>query len=307
MGSRPRLARERGAAVATASHYALLRRAWLAAVDSLFDDASATKVAEAMAARDPRGALLAIGGMGEQPLGVVTHGERVAFEALALASAAVLVDAQNAAARRAGIKLEYFVPGSGVKKGATRVPIDMDWVRKRAAKQVVEITREQREKIRGVLSRALREDQRPTTIVREIKRVVGLTSREHDAVDRKRSLLESSGVSQKKVEREVDAYAERLRSLRAERIARTEAVAAETQGQQAAWEDAIESGEIEEDSEKEWIASGDACEEICQPMDGERVAIDEQFTLPNGESVDGPGAHPHCLCGMVLRRGRIAA
>lgn len=48
--------------------------------------------------------------------------------------------------------------------------------------------------------------------------------------------------------------------------------------------------------QKEWlVADSDVCDD-CLMMDGTVEGIDAPFTLPSGEEVDGPPAHPRCRC-----------
>ena len=57
---------------------------------------------------------------------------------------------------------------------------------------------------------------------------------------------------------------------------------------------------------KKWHTNRDdiVCE-ICGPMDGQEVGIDEQFTTGLGDKVDAPPVHPNCRC-WISTRTRIA-
>jgi hypothetical protein len=100
----------------------------------------------------------------------------------------------------------------------------------------------------------------------------------------------------------VAAMAERIRlqsfsPRRAATIAQTESSRAVHAGQGIA---AKELGV----TEWTWLASSDACEEICLPMDGKTVKIGEPFYIhskgnPAYRVVTHPPAHPHCYCSVL--------
>lgn len=45
-----------------------------------------------------------------------------------------------------------------------------------------------------------------------------------------------------------------------------------------------------------WWADATACAAICAPMNGEMVALEKSFLLPNGDAVDNCPGHPNCGC-----------
>ncbi|OLT47774.1 hypothetical protein BJF87_21400 [Gordonia sp. CNJ-863] len=78
--------------------------------------------------------------------------------------------------------------------------------------------------------------------------------------------------------------------VRAEMIAQTESVNAWSQGQLGY---AQETGA----KSKVWEALAGACK-ICAPLDGKKVALDEDFVLGNGSVRSVPSAHPRCRCSV---------
>jgi hypothetical protein len=91
-------------------------------------------------------------------------------------------------------------------------------------------------------------------------------------------------------------------------IARTETKNAINRGALAVWKAGRDQGLIDETATKEWVVDGDPCE-ICEPMDGVQVPLDESWTIEllNGQEmqVEIPSqAHPHCYCGMELHFGK---
>lgn len=89
---------------------------------------------------------------------------------------------------------------------------------------------------------------------------------------------------------------------RAETIARTETMLASNEGQQEAWNQAVDEGLLNGTESKEWIVTPDdrLCP-ICEPMDGQTVPLNENFTQPDtNEEVDVPPMHPRCRCTVGL-------
>ena len=48
--------------------------------------------------------------------------------------------------------------------------------------------------------------------------------------------------------------------------------------------------------EKEWYTPLNEDLEVCVPMDGVKIAIDDDFDLPDGQNIPRPPAHPNCNC-----------
>lgn len=94
-----------------------------------------------------------------------------------------------------------------------------------------------------------------------------------------------------------DKYAEKLTKSRARTIARTEIANAATEGQYIGWEAGVQSGQIDADSLKEWIAEPNACE-YCGAIDGQTVRWDANFEVLGGKLM--PPAHPNCRCAVAI-------
>lgn len=104
---------------------------------------------------------------------------------------------------------------------------------------------------------------------------------------------------------DVDELASELTDLlgdaeRAELIARTETMRASNEGQQAAWDQALDTGLLTGREKQEWITTPDdrLCP-ICEPLDGQVTDLDGKFDV-DGEQVDSPPAHPNCRCTVAL-------
>lgn len=90
---------------------------------------------------------------------------------------------------------------------------------------------------------------------------------------------------------------------RAQLIAETETMAASNAGIQESWDQAVEEGLLTGSELQVWIVTPDEtlCP-ICEGLDGETAPLDGQFES-DGESYDGPPAHPRCRCTIGLQIG----
>jgi hypothetical protein len=90
-----------------------------------------------------------------------------------------------------------------------------------------------------------------------------------------------------------------LDPMRAYRIARTETSRAIHSGQ---WLAAKQSNVVKG---KRWLASPEACKELCRPLDGKVVGLDEDFEFDAGahaayQAIPFPPRHPHCGCSITM-------
>lgn len=101
--------------------------------------------------------------------------------------------------------------------------------------------------------------------------------------------------------KEGDRYSQRLRRARSRTIARTERMRAHNQARLLSYQQAVDSGLASaEHSLKEWQTGPfDVCP-ICVSTAGQKIKVNEQFTLPSGQKVDCPPAHPNCRCTMTM-------
>lgn len=168
---------------------------------------------------------------------------------------------------------------------------------KTAAKKVVEVTRETKKNIRLLVVEAIKEGLSPDELAKTIIPLVGLTSAQGQAVSKFRDKLDESGLTEEKIDEQVERYADKLLSSRGENIARTEILDALNDGQDASWQQAQDEGLLSENATKEILLSPDACE-ICVGIARESGAV------PIGDSFseDGPPFHPRCGCTIVISR-----
>jgi len=133
---------------------------------------------------------------------------------------------------------------------------------------------------------------------RLIREVIGLDDRRASALAKYARQLEASGVPEAKRLKMIAAEAKRKGQSRGLAVSRTESARAASIAQGMIWRRAVESGQMADVFEQEWVPSINACP-ICLGLKGARAPIGGRFPSPGG---DGPPAHPSCACGRRLRR-----
>jgi hypothetical protein len=130
----------------------------------------------------------------------------------------------------------------------------------------------------------------------DILAAIGLFPRQVAALANYRKQLQAgSKLLARRVDRMVDRYAARLLRQRADTIARTSIIDAESAAREAVWRVAVEQGLLDPEQMVEWLTtSGNPCA-ICLEMEGHTRPIDGYYDagLPwNGP----PTAHCNCQC-----------
>lgn len=176
-----------------------------------------------------------------------------------------------------------------------------------------EVGAETKAAVRRIIFNAVRDGVPPRQAASQIRRIVGLTTRQALAVDNlRKGVLESTG-DVLLAERRGGAYAERLLRDRAENIARTETMRAATAGQDLVWGEMSNAGVIPADATRRWLVTPDdrLCAR-CAPMSGKTAQLGylfretERGVLPSqrvpvaGTTTLRPPLHPRCRCVLVL-------
>jgi hypothetical protein len=191
-----------------------------------------------------------------------------------------------------------------IKRGplvTSRKPLAEEWARERAGTKIKAIDAGTREKIRDIIATNIERKQSPTwwhpsdKVKRRIEREISLLPRERAAVRNLARQLADKDLPEGTIERRSEQYADRLLAARAERIARTEAVAAEAQGRLEAWRVAADAGLLKATARRRWIQSFDPCE-ICRELDHKETTLDGQYRSAFVGLVEAPPAHPQCRC-----------
>jgi hypothetical protein len=175
----------------------------------------------------------------------------------------------------------------------------MEEVYGEVAGRVTNVLDETREAIRAIILKSFRKRIDPkTTLLKELKETIGLSTPAAQAVASYRLSLEEAGFAN--VDEQVAKYSKRKIRERAETIARTETMTILNAGQELSWLQADDEGYFEGmDMERLWIVTPDEklCE-VCEPMTGVSVLLGEDFPIA------GPPAHPRCRCTEGLRERR---
>lgn len=189
-------------------------------------------------------------------------------------------------------------------------PYSIKWVRERALELVTQgVTENQLKVIKNIIRRGFERGIRAEAVYQEIKRNIDLTDREYQAVLNRRALHERAELPPEKIESLTEKYENELLKKRAERIARTETIAAQAAGRNQAWQVAADSGALPENVERVWRAAPESdnpnapCE-ICLDLDNQPAGLGEPYQSKYLGSVDMPPAHPQCRCTEILRKSR---
>lgn len=158
-----------------------------------------------------------------------------------------------------------------------------DWLR-------YNVSPEDREFIRGTIQRAFMEGGHPYETARMIRSHIGVNRVQAGALERYAQGLPSTMTPAER-ERAIARQTERYIRQRADTIARTETMRAAREGQEEAWQQAVESGELDPDQAyRVWITAADPCD-ICQELaDRGPIPFSDSF----GDS------HPSCRCSEAL-------
>lgn len=203
---------------------------------------------------------------------------------------------------------EALLGGAGVADNRLSTPLRFDLTNPAAvravddtvANLVRDITAESRMAIQDLVRQSVQGAFDVRQLARQVQGSIGLTSQYAVAVERYRTRLVDQGMAEGRALTRSQAYADRLLRYRATTIARTEVIRATNAGQQAVWNDAQQEGLLPLGSQREWIVTPDdrLCE-LCAPMEGQVVGLQEPFQSDEGP-VDYPPLHPNCRCAIGI-------
>lgn len=181
------------------------------------------------------------------------------------------------------------------------------WASKEAGVLIQDITQDQLNFVRDVVSRAEMGEFTPVEAARVFRQMedgMGLTVQQSEWVEnfRQQRITEgmSRGLSYEAAEvqsrKGTARYADRIYRYRTETIARTEIMRASNEGRNQAWAQGIEGGWIRPDTLKKWSVEKDGREcSICRPL-GDLDPIPINASFPQGD----PPVHPNCRCTVQL-------
>ena len=183
-------------------------------------------------------------------------------------------------------------------------PFVLEAAKKLTADLVTNVNKETKAAIRQMIFEAIRDGDAPVVAQKYIRQVVGLTKRDAMLVKRMMALHPDR----------VDRLTAKLLRRRAITIAHHETMTASNVGQKATWQKMVADDLLDPETTRQvWIVTDDdkLCE-LCAPMEGEAVALDEDFTstvkgvLPSerkpydGVTVETPPLHIGCRCTTAL-------
>lgn len=180
-------------------------------------------------------------------------------------------------------------------------PLAIEWAATQSASMVTGVTEESRAALQGIITRVMAGGLPRGEAVKLIKQVVGLNSRQADSVESYRQELLEQDLTHDVIDRKLERYAAGLHRDRAVMIARQETMHAARAGQGDAWAQAVAHGLLKKTQQRKWsVTDDDRLCDICEPMDGQTVGLDEPFTTGDGDEVDEEGAHVGCRCAINL-------
>lgn len=174
---------------------------------------------------------------------------------------------------------------------------------RRSGEWITNIEQTTRQSIQTIVHAQFTNALSPRQMANQIKDTIGLYPKLATAHANYVKGLQAQKIPEDKVERLGDKYYDKLLDYRSMMIARTESQFMANRGQLEVWREAKNQDLLPAEAKKVWVVDGDPCE-ICEPMDGVAVGLDEMWSLNNGDIVDIPTeAHPHCFCIMEIQMG----
>lgn len=192
----------------------------------------------------------------------------------------------------------------------------LDVAREHARRRVRNISQETERGLRGLIETSYRRGITPAEVEAEVASRLfadgsagfGLDERSARALGRRERALRESDLSPREAERQIRALRQRALERRSQLIAHTETHQAAVEGTRAAWEAAVEDGQLKPaEWEREWVARMVNTCNRCAAFDGARAPmVGGYFTATNpshhpgveatGETSPGPEIHPDGYC-----------
>ena len=184
--------------------------------------------------------------------------------------------------------------GTGIKAGFKARfdytdPRSIAWGTEQSARLVTAVTDEVRNQIRDVIGQAFTQNKTVVETARQLRTFIGLNQRQQNSLEK----FIQANIDAPNLDKLIIDYKKRAIKYRADMIARTEIITAESNGRYLGWTQAVEAGLADPNGMKRWsAASGERTCDTCGAMNGKSVKWDEPF--PNG--VFNPPAHVMCRC-----------
>lgn len=266
-----------------------MRRAFLAAVGRVESEIVLSRLADAIGRGDVQGAL------------VESRVQRF------LAELEVELPGLKAEMAQRAIQATASVaPAAGAIEAATLGyafdlvnPMAVRWARTHSSRFFAEIANRSEQAVRAIITEALSTGMDPREAAQRISAVVGLTERDAQAWNRYRDGLIKAGRTPAQIERLTGRYGRRLLRERGTTIARTETMAAASEGSRLLWDDLMWQGLLERDAwERKWMKAPTRSCPICTALDGKTAPVNGTFEA----GLSGPPRHARCRCTQSLVR-----
>lgn len=301
-----------------------MERAFRRAVEETASNVDLERLERALRRRDVQGVI--------QTIGLTELSRRLKGSAFTEAIRTAIGETGSASAeqvsRQVGVEFDFDLTN----------PKAVIAAREQSARLVTQVTEESRDAIREFVEGSFRDGVPPERLARQIRSVVGLTSRQQGWVQNMRRDLESlqtatedevdelvnritsrrldaatmqrvrskalrDEVTDEFVDEVVDRYGQSMLNFRSTNIARTETIDAANRGQMESWREAMDEGLLQrERTQRVWITTADdrTCP-ICLPMAGQKRGMDEPFMSPfSGAKAMHPPIHPMGRCAIAL-------
>lgn len=167
----------------------------------------------------------------------------------------------------------------------------------RLKRMVPDIKGEAREHLKEVVARGNATGMTPRAVSNQIIEGLGINDQQSRALKNFRKGLEQDGkYSQAHIDSKVAIKEKEMVKQRALTIAITETHAAANSTELKSWQAQQQSGLLSTDAMQTWLAEPDACAEICKPMDGTSIGLNDVWVLPDGRTTPYVQGHPRCRC-----------
>ena len=202
--------------------------------------------------------------------------------------------------KKFGTNFQFSINIHKAEPAVPMVPVNeysVKWMRERSLQLVKDLNEQQKKVIQQPLGDGFEMGLRAEEAYDTIRDNIGLTGREAGAVAKRKALLESKGFDEGKVTRLTDKYRDQLLKKRAERIARTETIAADAAGRRNAWQLAEESGSLPQ-VHRRWVSAPPSpnpyrpCE-VCLDLDKKTATVTGTYESSFVGEVSGPGPEVH--------------
>ena len=194
----------------------------------------------------------------------------------------------------------------------TQTPGIMNWIKERGAEFVTNCMQEQKDAVAALLTKKMIDGHTVDELARLIRPCIGLTEgqakanvRYYDSIvanlKKEHPRMKAESIKRKALDA-AQKYAERQHRERAFTIARTESAFAYNRGADEGIRQAQEQNLLGE-VKKRWSTSGDdAVCDICAPLEGMEIDMDDSFNYKGRLLFVGqkllPPAHPRCACAI---------